>query len=327
MSTLVVSRAELRRAMPFAPEHLDAIADGFVRLSRGEVEQPPILRVEVPEHNGELDVKSAYVRGWDSFALKLSSGFFDNPAKGLPSASGMMVVISAETGVPKAVLLDDGYLTELRTALAGGVAARAMAPERVRCAGVIGAGSQARWQLRALVAVRALPRVLLWARRREAAETAASELSAELNVPVSVSDGVEELVRSSDVVVSTTPSREPLVRAAWLHPGLHLTAMGSDAEGKRELEPAVLRAVDLVVGDRLSQNRRLGELQGLDADGEADVAAVELGEVLDGRVPGRTSPDEVTVADLTGTGVQDTVIARLALERATAMGMGREFGD
>lgn len=326
MNVLIVGEGELRQAMPFDPAHLDAIAEGFVRLSRGDAEQPPIMRVEVPEHQGEVDVKSAHVRGWDSFALKLSSGFFGNPAKGLPSASGLMVVISAETGIPQALLLDDGYLTDLRTALAGGVAARALAPEEVRRAGVLGAGAQARWQLRALAAVRRLTGALVWARRREAAEQVAEEMSAELGLPVEVADGAEQVVRECEVVLTTTPAREPLIHAEWLHAGLHVTAVGSDAEGKRELDPAVLRAADMIVGDRLSQNRRLGELQGLDAS-EGSLPAVELGEVLEGRVPGRTSAQQVTVADLTGTGVQDTVIARLSVERARSQGLGSMFSD
>ncbi|MEJ2289183.1 MAG: ornithine cyclodeaminase family protein, partial [Deinococcales bacterium] len=129
-------------------------------------------------------------------------------------------------------------------------------------------------------------------------------------------------VSESDLVVTTTPATQPIVRAGWLHPGLHVTAMGSDAEHKQELEPAVLRRADVVVSDRRSQGLAIGELRsareaGVDVSEER---VAELGEVLAGTRPGRTSEDQITVCDLTGTGVQDTAIARLAAARAKASG-------
>ncbi|HET8985495.1 MAG TPA: hypothetical protein VFN03_07030, partial [Trueperaceae bacterium] len=145
---------EIRALAPLTTEAIDPIADGFARLAAGGVRQPPVLSLDLPEVRGELDVKTAYVPGWESFCLKVSTGFFGNPDLGLPSASGLMILLSAETGVPLALLLDGGYLTDLRTALAGAVAARELARADSTHVALIGAGAQARWQLRALRLVR-----------------------------------------------------------------------------------------------------------------------------------------------------------------------------
>jgi len=304
----------------FAAGAFDAIAEGFVRLARGEVRQPPVLSLDLPEVAGELDVKTAWVRGWDSFCVKLSTGFFRNPELGLPSGSGLMVVLDATTGRPRAVLLDDGLLTDLRTAIAGGLAARALARPDATVAAVLGAGAQARWQARALAAVRPLSEIRIWSRRPDAATQCARDVERHTGVPTRSADSVAEALRGADVVVTTTPSQEPIVPAPLLQPGMHLTSMGSDGAGKRELEAALLRRADLIVVDHLEQSRTIGELQGIDANTVS--APVTLGEILAGERTGRHSDDDVTVCDLTGTGVQDSAIARWLLGRYEAHGAG-----
>lgn len=325
MSVPVFASDIIMRSMGLEAAHLEGIRQGFRALSAGEVVQPPVMRIDVAEHDGEVDVKGAYVRGQDSFAVKLSSGFFRNPDLGLPSGSGLMILLDAVTGRPRAVLLDDGYLTELRTALAGAVAADALAGDEVDTVGILGAGSQAGWQARALLLVRSPKRFLVWSRDPAKAQRKAMELAQELGLAVEASDDVEAVVRASDVVITTTPSRAALVSAAWLHPGLHITAMGSDAETKQELEPAVMARADVVVSDRRSQGLAIGELRAAAAAGidVSEERVAELGEVLSGARAGRTSADQVTVCDLTGTGVQDTVIARATYARLSDGGAGR----
>lgn len=319
MNVVLVSEDELRRVVSMDREGLEAVRLGFAKLSSGEVVQPPIMHIEIAEHNGEVDLKGAYVKGLGSFALKLSSGFFENHKRGLPSASGLMVLVSAETGVPQALLLDNGYLTDVRTGLAGALAAELLAPEAVSTVGILGSGAQARYQLRALTLVRDFERVLVWSRSKANAERYAQEMSAELGRPVSVA-GAEEVVSSSQVVVTTTPSLQPVLLREWVHSGQHITAMGSDSAGKNELDPAVLGDADVVVCDHRGQCLQFGELRSAVASGAvpANRRVAELGEVILGERAGRTSADQVTVADLTGTGVQDTMIARLALERVRA---------
>jgi ectoine utilization protein EutC len=322
----ILTEAELRRAVSLDLEVVDAIAEAFSALATGQVVMPPILHMALPEANGEVDVKTASVPGLPSFAIKVSPGFFDNPKQGLPSLSGMMMLLSATTGRLEALHLDNGYLTDLRTAAAGAVAARHLARADARIAGVLGAGRQAQVQIEALNLVRPIERVLVWGRDPAKAEAAADQMAARLALDVLPVASAERLVLEADVVVTATPARTPLVVADWLHPGLHITAIGSDAADKNELHPDVLRRAGLLVCDSLAQCARLGELHHALAGG-AELPVTELGEITSGRRPGRRSGDQITVCDLTGTGVQDTAIALLAYRKAIAAGLGTRIDN
>ncbi|SLN62183.1 ectoine utilization protein EutC [Oceanibacterium hippocampi] len=322
----IVGEKELRAALDLDLSVLDCVEDAFVALATKAVAMPPILRLDIPAHNGEVDVKTAYVPGLDSFAIKISPGFFDNPKLGLPSVNGLMVVFSARTGLVEAVLLDNGYLTDLRTAAAGAVAARHLSRADSSVATIFGAGVQARLQLRALTLVRPIAEARIWARDSERASRAAAELAAELGIAVRASNDAEAAVAGADIIVTTTPSTAPLLAADWLVPGQHVTAMGSDAEHKNELDPRIV-AMARYVPDSLKQVRRLGELHHAIAAGLVgdDAIFAELGAVIAGQAEGRTGDVDITVADLTGTGVQDTAIATLAIARASASGAGATF--
>ena len=320
----ILSEAELRQCVALDLDAVRCVEDCFRALATQPVVMPPILHLEIAEHNGEVDVKTAYVPGLESFAIKMSPGFFDNPRIGLPSVNGLMVVFSAKTGLVEAVLLDNGYLTDVRTAAAGAVAAKWLAREDAKRIGIVGAGVQGRLQLEALTLVRPVARAAVWARDEARAAAYAADMEARLGFPVAPAESLEGLVRQSDIVVTTTPSREPLIEADWLHPGLHITAMGSDSGYKNELAPAVLAAADLYVPDRLAQCAILGELHHAIASGvaAADADYPELGQIIAGQAPGRQDADEITVCDLTGTGVQDTAIATLAYSRAVDKNAG-----
>jgi ornithine cyclodeaminase len=288
---------------------------------------PPILRLDIPEYRGEVDVKTAYVPGIEGFAIKISPGFFDNPKIGLPSTNGMMVLLSSRTGLVQALLLDNGYLTDVRTAAAGAVAAKHLSRENASVAAIFGAGMQARLQLEALTLVRPIREARIWARDSAKAQSVAAELAAKLGFSVTATPDARGAVTGADLIVTTTPSETPIIDAGWLEPGQHLTAMGSDAEHKNEIDPAAIAVADLYVADSLKQTRRLGELHhaidgGLVAD---DAIFAELGQIVAGRTRGRTRNDQITIADLTGTGIQDTAIATLAFTRAGAANAGTTF--
>ena len=318
----ILTESDLRGVIDLTPEVVDCVAGAFRALAGGRVVMPPILSMAIAEHNGEVDVKTAYVPGLEGFAIKVSPGFFDNPKLGLPSTSGLMMVFSTRTGQLQALLLDNGYLTDLRTAAAGAVAARALARADATSACILGAGLQARMQLRALALVRPLARAVVWARDAAKAQAMAEEMSAQLGFSVTAMCDPQAAVSEADIIVTTTPATVPVLQAGWLRPGQHITAMGSDQHGKNEIDPQVF-ARARYVPDRLSQTRALGELRvalaaGIVADG---TEFPELGAVLAGHAPGRESADEITLADLTGTGVQDTAIATLALHRAAGAGV------
>jgi ectoine utilization protein EutC len=321
---LILTESDLRNCVALDLETIDVVEGAFAALATGGVIMPPILSMPIEARNAEVDVKTAFVPGLDAFAIKVSPGFFDNPKRGLASLNGMMIVLSAETGIVQAALLDNGYLTDVRTAAAGAVAARHLAPESIRRAGVIGAGIQAELQMRALALVRDVPEILVWTRDATKAAAFAAKATGTLGIPVRTAPSAEEVVRLSDVVVTTTPSREALIEAAWLHPGLHITAMGSDSAEKNELDPAILVRADRFVCDRRSQSVVLGEMRAAIAAGAipADWPVDELGEICAGQKPGRRNAEEITVCDLTGTGVQDTAIAAHALRVARDKGSG-----
>lgn len=321
----ILTEQELRAAIGLDLATVDCVEDAFRRLSNGGVVMPPILSMELP--GGELDAKTAFVPGLASMAFKISTGFYGNAARGLPSLSGLMVVLSAETGHVEAVLLDNGYLTDLRTAAAGAVAARALARADASVAAVFGTGLQARLQLEALCLVRPIREARIWGRDAFKAERLASQMSQRLGISaIAEADGARAM-SGADVVITTTPAEAPIVMADWLAPGQHLTAMGSDAPGKAELTPACISRADRYVPDRLSQTRLLGELRGAIAAGvvAADAEFPELGDVLCGLAPGRLTPGDITLADLTGTGIQDTAIAARARARAAELNAGTDI--
>jgi ectoine utilization protein EutC len=323
----ILTEVDLRRLVPLDLEAVSCVEDAFLALATKPVAMPPILRLDIPEHRGEVDVKTAYVPGLDSFAIKISPGFFGNPAIGLPSVNGMMVLLSARTGLVEALMLDNGYLTDVRTAAAGAVAAKHLARPDARIAAILGAGVQAQLQLEAMALVRPIEAARLWARRFDQAQATAAALRSRLGIAVEAVERPEAAVAGADIIVTTTPSTTPILRAEWLQPGQHVTAMGSDAEHKNELAPELLARAEPYVADSLVQVRRLGELHHAIAAGivAADARFPELGAVIAGQAPGRRSDAAITVCDLTGTGVQDTAIATFALARARASGLGTAF--
>lgn len=315
----IVTEAQLRCVVRLDLETVDVIDGAFAALAEGRVVMPPILSMELAEAHGEVDVKTAYIPGLDGFAIKVSPGFFDNPKIGLPSLNGLMILFSAQTGLVKAVFLDNGYLTDIRTAAAGAVAARHLAPEAVETAGVLGTGVQARLQMQAAHLVRPFRRVLVWGRDPSKARACAEELSRTLGVAAEVRDAPETVVRDSQLVATTTPSRSPLVRAEWLHPNLLITAMGSDQSGKAEIEPRALAAADLYVCDRVSQCEVSGELEAARAAGLMQgVTPPELGQFVARPLRDRSG---CTICDLTGTGAQDTAIATHVFARLGGAGI------
>ena len=323
----ILTEAELRRVVPLDADAVACVEAAFAALASEAVVMPPILRLDIPDRRGEVDVKTAYVPGVDGFAIKISPGFFDNPKIGLSSVNGMMVLLSARTGLVEALLLDNGYLTDVRTAAAGAVAAKHLSRPDAASAAIFGAGVQARMQLQALCLVRPITHARLWAREPHKARSCANELSGQLGIDVRAEPDPEKAVAGADIIVTTTPATTPIVSAGWLSPGQHVTAMGSDAEHKNELDPHIIAAADLYVADALGQTRRLGELHHAIERGvvAADRDYPELGQVITGLRSGRDSAQSVTIADLTGTGVQDTAIATLARDRAASTGTGSVF--
>ena len=306
----IVTETELRQAVALDLDTVDVIERALVALSAGGVIMPATLSMALAGGDGAVDVKTALLPGLDSYAIKILSGLRDTATARLPARGGLLVQLSAETGTVEAVFLDNGYLTDLRTAAAGAVAARHLAPEDVTTAGVIGAGAQAALQIKAARLVRPFERVLVYGRNPRNAASCAADLAASLDVEVEVTTDPKTLVKRSQLVVTATSAQTPVLKAGWLHPELHVTAVGADQPSKNEIEPAGLARADLYVCDRESQCAVAGELRAAREAGLfVDETPPELGEIVTGAHPGRTSPADITICDLTGTGAQDTAIA------------------
>lgn len=319
----ILTETQLRGLVSIDLDVVGVIERAFASLATEPVVMPPILSMDIPEANGEVDVKTAYIPGFDEFAIKVSPGFFDNPEIGLPSLNGLMILLSAETGLVEALLLDNGYLTTVRTGAAGAVSAKHLAPE-VETAGVFGAGVQARIQMEAAHLVRPFERALIWGREEDDPEACARDIGEKLGIEARVETDGARLVAECQLVMTTTPAPSPILAAEWLHPGLHITAMGSDQPGKNEIDPGVFTHLDAYVPDRVSQTETQGELRtAIEAGTVTDTGGfAELGQVIGDPSLGRTSPDDITMCDLTGTGVQDTAIAGLAYRRAREASVG-----
>jgi len=318
----IVTENDLKGAVGLDLTLVDVVESAFAALADKQVIMPPILSMDLAAVNGEVDVKTAYIQGFEGFAIKVSPGFFDNPKLGLPSLNGLMILFSATTGLVQAVFLDNGYLTDLRTAAAGAVAARHLAPDRVETACVFGTGVQARLQMQAAHLVRPFERVLVWGRDAARAEACATDLARSLGVEAAAFADPAAMLAESQLAVTTTPARAPILSAEWLHPGLHITAMGSDQTGKNEIDPRCLAQADLYVADRAQQCEVSGELEAALAAGLwSGGTPVELGQLVTGEVAGRGRAEDITIADLTGTGAQDTAIASHVFGRLGSLGL------
>jgi ectoine utilization protein EutC len=324
---LILREPEIR-ALLDPRECLQAVETAFSAYARGHAELPAVINLEVPEHRGEVHVKAGYLHTGPYFAVKIASGFLDNTQLGLPTSDGMVLVFDAVTGAVAALLLDNGYITDLRTGMAGAVAARHLARATVETVAVVGSGAQARYQIRALALVRKLGEVRVWGRNQEKAATCIEDLSrGAADVRFVLASSVREAVKGADVVITVTASREPLVQADWIAQGALVIAVGSDGPDKQELAVEVLARADRIVADSLPQCLRLGEIHHAVEKGaiSKDKVTAELGQITAGLKPGRTSDDEIIVCDLTGVGVQDIAAASLVLERALQDGKGERL--
>ena len=313
---LILTEREIRD-LADAGNARDVVRDAFRALHRGKATLPAVISLPFRRPEGLAHIKAGHLHDDAVWAVKVATDI--EPEHGGPTLhNGLMVVINVADGALAALLLDNGYLTDLRTGAAGGLAADLLAREDASTVAIIGAGKQARFQLEALVQVRQITKVRVASRSPGRALAFADEVATRWRLATRVCPSVEEGVRGADIVITTTPSTSPLVRADWLDPGVHVTAVGSDEPTKQELLPDVLGRANIIAVDDVTQASRSGELHHALAAGSADEErVVTLGQLLEQVGEGRTRPEEITVADLTGVGVQDAAIASLVVREAT----------
>lgn len=293
------------------------IEQGFIAYSNNEVIVPPVGELIFDNPPGDTHIKYGFIKGDDIYVIKIASGFYNNPALGLSSSSGLMLVFSQKTGILHNILLDDGHLTNIRTAIAGEIAAKYLAPKTINGIGVLGTGIQARMQVEYLNSVTPCREIVVWGRTAERVEEYASYME-NRGYNITQANSPAQVANSANLIVTTTPSSTPLLFEGDIQPGTHITAMGSDTDKKQELDLHILGRADIVVGDSISQCRERGEISKALAAGVIEEKhIVELGNYIANPSPRKRDDKAITVVDLTGVAIQDIQIAAAVCEKLT----------
>jgi len=284
------------------------ISAAYIASSSGNVQTGDVVHLSFPGSNGDCHVKSGHINNAESYVIKIASGFYDNPSKGLPSSNGMMLAFSASTGEPKAILRDEGWLTDMRTGIGGAIATKALAAKNAEKVLIIGSGIQAQFQAKCLASL--MPerpfKFNIWGRNTSAAAALAEELRG-YNLNADVAKNLDEEVPLADIIITTTPATSSLFGDNLVRPGTHITAIGADTHGKQELPTSLIESASLLVCDMTSQSLNHGEFQVIN-DTDLSKKVVELGNILSNNCAGRTSDNDITIADLTGIAAQDIAI-------------------
>jgi len=307
--TTVYTRRQIEQVIQ-PRQVIAAMERAFVAYSNGEAVIPPVGQLDFEDPPGDCHIKYGYLRQGSTFTIKIATGFWKNPERGLASSNGVVLVFSSQTGELLTIFQDEGYLTDARTAAAGAVAAKYLAPPEIGCIGILGAGIQARLQLEYLREVTSCRRVRLWARSAERARAFTVQ-----GFDIEVVASPAQVAAGAQLIVTTTPSKGWLLGAADVRPGTHITAMGADGGGKQELEPALFVLAQVRAVDSLSQCSKYGDSAFALEQGLIRLPdLVELGRVIQDPSLRRRSERDISIADLTGVAVQDMAIAEVALQ-------------
>lgn len=290
------------------------IEEGFVAYSQGRVVVPPVGEMIFEKPPGDVHIKYGYIKEDDYFAIKIASGFYENYKFDLNTSDGLILLFSQRDGTLVSILLDECYLTNVRTAVAGQVVAKYMAPSKIDCIGVFGTGVQGRMQVEYLKPLIDCNDIIVWGLHQDNLDTYKRDMG-KLGYTVQTTLDAGEVTEKCRLIITATPAQAPLIDVNQIKPGTHITAMGSDTHQKQELDSKILQRADMVVADSIEQCLTRGEIsKALQAGLIKKEDLIELGDVIAGRQSGRTSDEQITVTDLTGVAVQDIQIAKAVHE-------------
>ena len=308
-------------------EVLEAVEEAFREKGLGYAQMPPKPYLLYSKHNGDLRAMPAYLERLEISTVKIVNSHPDNPTKfGLPTVMATIVLVDPRSGAPLAIM-GGRKITAMRTGAAGGIAAKHLARRDSRVVAMVGAGTQARTQLAALMALYGgFDKVRVFDISQSARQSYLSEMTAVYgrDVEIVAVDDCREAVEGADIVVTATPSRKPIVSDAWVADGTHITCIGADATGKEELDPDILKRAKIVIDD-WEQGLHSGEINVPYSQGIITEENIwgDICEIVAGLKPGRTSSDEITVFTSTGLAVQDAVTAKLVYDKAVSEGIGQ----
>ena len=289
------------------------ISKGFIAYSSGQVVVPPIGELSFKDPPGDVHIKYGYIKGDKYYVIKIASGFWENEKHGIPNGQGMMLLFNQNTGVPEALLHDEAILTDIRTAIAGQICASMLANE-IHCIGIIGTGVQARLQVEYLQNITKCREIMVWGRNVDKVRKYKKEMERK-GFTVFIKTNTKDICKGCNLIITTTASKNPIIFKDDLQPGTHITAVGADAIGKRELGDGVLGLADTVVADSVAQCIERGEISHALSAREIKTKQIcELGHILSGKSIGRKNREHITIADLTGVAVQDVQIATAVFE-------------
>jgi len=293
---------------------ISAIEEGFVKFSEGKAVIPPVGEMIFDQPPGDVHIKYGYLRNDGYYVIKIASGFYENPKLGLSSGNGLNLLFNQRTGELKCVLLDEGHLTDIRTAAAGAVAAKYLAPNKVEKIGVFGAGMQARLQVLFLKKIIECSKLMVCGINQAELDKYKIDMEPKAYEVETTMDAAE-LAAHCNLIITATPSRKPLLNAGLIRPGTHITAMGSDTAEKQELDAEILKQADIVVADSIAQCLVRGEIHhAIKNKAIAESKIIELGNIISGNSKGRISEEQITIVDLTGVAVQDLQISKAVFE-------------
>ena len=307
-------------------EIISAVESAFRMKGLGHAQMPPKQYLFMKKYNGDLRTMPAYLEETDAVAVKVVNSHPENQKHGLPTVMATIILVDPRTGAPEAIM-GGTWITALRTGAAGAIAAKYLANPNPKTVGIVGAGTQARTQLMGLELVfETIEEVRVWDLNEKAAVKYAKEMESKYNQEFVYSvKSVRNAVQGADIIVTATPSREPLVSAEWVDEGAHINCVGADAPGKQELDPAILTKSKIVVDD-WSQSCHGGEINVPLAKGIIDKSDVwgDICEIVAGLKQGRTSQDEITVFTSTGLAIQDAAAAKIAYQKALKQKIGEQ---
>ncbi len=306
----IITLDEIKQILP-SIDLIPIIEQGFVAYSEQRCVVPPVGELSFENPPADVHIKYGYIKDDDFYIIKVASGFYDNPKSGLPSSNGLMLLFSSKTGELIATLLDEGYLTDVRTGVAGAIAAKHLAPQIVNSIGIVGTGTQAHMQLRYLAPVIDCRKLQILGRTNDTIDSF-REYAEMLGFEVSVANSGDEVLNTCNLVVTTTPSTKPLLDLEnYTGNGIHITAVGSDTPVKQELTERSLLRADLLVADSRSQCESRGEIHhAIEAGLISPNDIFELGHLINGNSVGRKNDQQISICDLTGVAVQDIQIAK-----------------
>lgn len=288
----------------------ETIEKGFIAYSKHQTVIPPVGELLFDHPPGDVHIKYGYIKQDDFYVIKVASSFYDNPQLNLPSSQGLMLLFDRKTGRLLSILLDEGYLTNVRTAIAGTITANYLAPKKINCIGIVGTGIQAKMQLSYLQHIAQCKNVIVWGRTEKTLQQYKNAFS-NTSFNIDITQTIEDVTEQANLIITTTPSKIPLITKAMVRPGTHITAIGSDTPDKQELDEAIFSIADRVVSDSISQSQSRGEIYKAINKGILKASQiVELGDMLLNSALQRQNEDQITIADLTGLAVQDIQVAK-----------------